>query len=214
MMDMDLLIVTLLAGTAMGGTLGACFPIIIRWISNKLWPIQIPVAEQRGDSVIWTLTERGKRKKSKSGYEVIELKGRKHNIKPPKYSYVTMNKKGDAVYPLYSSSAGEYFPISLKTFPKVEWNVTAETSAKNWGVLEQRRIRETYKDQDSWFSKYGMFLMSAIFAGMVIFFILYFGGKMEVVGNALAGASDRLSSALVVFSNATSMPPPNAPVVS
>jgi len=41
--------------------------------------------------------------------------------------------------------------------------------------------------------------MNATFAAMVIFFVIYFGGKMEIVSGKLAGAAQSLTNAMTVF---------------
>jgi len=184
----------LTSGAFLGFVIG--IGVFLFWdiFQKKMYPISIPTMMQRGKSIVWDLNERAKVVTDKSGYEILKLKKRKHNIKPPKYDNVTIDSKGKPVYPLFNTTTGQYFPVELGNTPR--FDVIEDKSSKNWGVLEQSRVRKTYMERESWFLKYAPYIMNATFAAMVIFFVIYFGGKMELAAGSLAGAADSLSNAV------------------
>jgi hypothetical protein len=190
-----------------GGVFGVLILILYRMFIKMLWPVSTPIAVQRGDSVVWDLDERAKYVKNKEGYEVLKLRKRKHNIKPPKFQHVTITQGGKPVYPLFNTVSGQYFPIKMMNSPRFE--VIEDPSAKNWLTLETQRLRRAYSEKESTLMKFMPYIMSGIFAAMIIFFVIYFGGKMEAVGNSLSGASNSLSDALLVWSGNAPAPTHN-----
>ena len=185
----------------MGGAIG--FGIKFFWDKMKKWrfPIAMPTYMQRGNSIFTDLDERGRKVRSKIGYEVIKMMKRKENIQPPQYEYLMSTSKGKPVYPIFNTASGQYYPVKIMDPPKHA--IIDDTGAKNWGMLELKRLRETYREKESFFQKYGAFIMNATFAAMVIFFVIYFGGKMEVVSGSLGNAADKLANAMNAFSGNT-----------
>jgi hypothetical protein len=78
---------------------------------NSRWNIIVPLFTQRGDSIIWDLEERGRLVRNAEGYSVIKLKKNKDFIKPPQYDVLTISKSSNSVYPLYTTSKGQYFSV-------------------------------------------------------------------------------------------------------
>jgi hypothetical protein len=109
-------------------------------------------------------------------------------------------------------------PIKIMEPPRFE--VVEDASSKNWAVLEMSRINSKYREKEGFLAKYGMYVMNATFAAMVIFFVIYFGGKMEIAASSVGGAAASLDKAITTFfgtpgvgGTATTIPA-NAPVVS
>lgn len=190
----DLTMLFVLSGVAIGAVWGVCGVIVWGFVQKRLWPMEIPVAMQRGKSVVWDLAERAKHKMTKDGAEVVRLKRRKRNIKPPKFEKLSVNTKGKAVYPIYETTRGQYFPIKLMNPPS--FDVIEDKSSKNWGITERNRLWAVYKPKESTFMRLLPYLMNATFAAMVIFFVIYFGGKMEIVANSMSGAASSLTTAV------------------
>jgi hypothetical protein len=78
---------------------------------NMLWPIAVVVGMQRGESIVWDDSEKGKLISSKDGYQVVRLKKRRHNIKPPRYLNLGLTNKGKPRLELLNVTAGQYYPI-------------------------------------------------------------------------------------------------------
>ena len=197
------------SGTGMGIVIGLGGTILFGLVQRRRWPVRLPISIQRGEggSVVWDLDERGKFVQRKDGYSILRMKKRKKNIKPPKFSQVTLDTKGKPVYPLYNTTVGQYLPMKLSNPPKME--VVSDLSAKNWGVLESARIRSTYIERESTFMRIAPYVMNGIFAAMVIFFVIYFGGKMESAAGSLGSAASSLEGAIkTMFSGGAPSPPP------
>ena len=207
----------LLAVLFSGGLLGTMIAIlglfIWKFLQDIWWPIRIPVIRQRGENVIWILDERGRLAKRKDGYEVIKLKKDKANIKPPKYEQIQLTSKGKSVFPLFNTTGGQYFPIKAINSPSLD--VVEDKSAKNWAILEHQRISEAYRPKEGFWQTYGMMVMSATFAAMVIFFVIYFSSTIQTASGNLAGASNQLAAAIEkAFGTATTTTPaPSAPII-
>lgn len=184
----------ILSGVAIGGVWGVCGVILWRVLMKRLWPMEIPVAMQRGKSVVWDLAERAKHVMTKDGSEVVRLKRRKRNIKPPKFDNLSVNTKGKAVYPIYETTRGQFFPVKLMDPPS--FKVIEDKSSKNWGITERNRLWSVYRPKESTFMRLLPYLMNATFAAMVIFFVIYFGGKMEIVASSMSGAANSLTTAV------------------
>lgn len=206
--------VFLILGLFFGIVGTVCTYVFYGVIIKFMYPIRAPIAIQRENSVVWDFDERAKYMKGKSGYEILKLRKRKDRLKPPKFGHVTIQKNGKPAYPLFNSAMGQYFPIKFtKANDKINMEVVEDTSAKNWSILERRRIQDTYTEKEGFFAKYAPFIMNVTFAAMVIFFVIYFGGKMEMVSNAMGGAASSLEKALGVFGGNVATPPPTAPII-
>lgn len=191
------------------GAMVSIFGVIMwRMFQNWRWPIKVPIAIQRGKSIVWDLTERARHITRRDGSEALKLKKRgKDTLKPPKYDSVSVDKKGKAVYPIFNTIAGQYFPIKLTK--GVSLDAIEDKSSKNWAIAEVTRLNDVYRPKEGWLAKYGMFIMNATFAAMVIFFVIYFSGKMELSANALASGATRMAEALEKLSAAQgNMPQP------
>ena len=184
-------------GFAVGVSLTVGVVYFYNFYIKRKWPTRIPLAIQRGNSVVWDLDERARTMKTKTGYEVLRLRKRNTNIKPPKYEQVTMDMRGKSVYPIYNTVSGQYFPVKLMNTPKLE--VVEDPSNKNWSILELLRTISTYRDKEGWLVKYAPFVISMAFAVMFIFFIIYFGGKFELMSNSLSNAATSLAQAMEAF---------------
>ena len=186
-----------LSGVAIGAVWGIAGAVLWNVLMKRLWPMEIPVAMQRGTSVVWDLTERAKNVMTSEGAEVVRLKSRKRNIKPPKFDKLSVNTKGKSVYPIYETARGQFFPIKLMDPPS--FNVIEDKSSKNWGITERNRLWSVYKPKESTLMRLLPYLMNATFAAMVIFFVIYFGGKMEIVANSMSGAANSLTQAVTAM---------------
>lgn len=182
------------SGVAIGAVWGVAGMFMWNILTKRMWPMQIPVGMQRGNSVVWDLDERAKHVTKKDGSEIIRLKRRKRNIKPPKFEKLSTNTKGKAVYPIYETTRGQFFPIRLMDPPR--FDVVEDKSSRNWGITERNRLYNVYKPKESTFMRLLPYLMNATFAAMVIFFVIYFGGKMELVANSMSGAASSLTTAV------------------
>jgi len=189
-------------GAVLGASMTVAMTIFYNIMVKRSWPVEVPVALQRGQSVVWKLGERAKFIKTKSGHEILRLRKSKQSIKPPKYERVSVNTKGKPVYMLYSTVLGQYFPIKLMNPPKLE--VVEDKSSKNWAINELGRLSKVYAPKESALLRFAPYIMNAAFATMIIFFVIYFGGKMELVANSLGGAANSLTNAV----NILNMPPP------
>lgn len=205
----------LIMGLVMGGVL--VFSANMMWkyvILPWRWPIRVPVGIQRGENIVWDLDERAYHKTEKDGFESLRLRKRKDFIKPPKYEHVSIDKKGKAVYPVYNTARGQYFPIEFienangERRPRIDMNIVEDKSAKNWAVQALRKVQAKYAVGESKWLRWAPYFMSATFAAMIIFFVIYFGGKVEIASNALAGASANLASAMEMFTKSPPPPPP------
>jgi hypothetical protein len=188
------LIIGLAVGAGVGIPVVACFNLLWRRLQDMMWPIRIPIIRQRGENLLWELDERGRSAKRKDGYEVIKLKKDKENIKPPKYDQVHINRKGKDVMPLFSPAKGSYIAVKMVEGPALE--TVEDKSAKNWGILEHQRINEDYKPHEGFWDKYGMIVMNATFAAMVIFFVIYNGQAMGNAASSLSGTANALTNAI------------------
>lgn len=193
----DLTMWFVLSGVAIGAVWGVCGMLVWRILMKRLWPMEIPIAMQRGRSVVWDLGERAKHVMNKEGAEIVRLKRRKRNIKPPKFDKLSVNTKGKSVYPIYETARGQFFPIKLMNPPR--FDVIEDKSSKNWGITERNRLWSVYKPKESTFMRLLPYLMNATFAAMVIFFVIYFGGKMEIVANSMSGAASSLTQAVTAM---------------
>jgi hypothetical protein len=189
-------------GAILGGSMTVAMTIFYNMIVKRSWPVEVPIAVQRGNSVVWKLGERAKAVKTKSGHEVLKLRKAKDVIKPPKFGRVSVNTNGKPVYMLFNTARGQYFPIKLMSPPKLE--VVEDKSSKNWAINELGRLSKVYAPKESALLRFAPYIMNATFAAMVIFFIIYFGGKMELIANSLGGAANSLTNAV----NILNMPPP------
>ena len=127
-----------------------------------------------------------------------------------------LSKNAQEKYKKYYDDNGElivkderlFVPIKLMNPPRME--VVEDKSAKNWAIQELERVHKTYTESESMFLKYAPYIMNATFAAMVIFFVIYFGGKIEIAGNALSGAASTLTNAINRFvpSGGAPTPPP------
>jgi len=186
-----------LSGVAIGAVWGIAGAVLWNVLMKRLWPMEIPVAMQRGTSVVWDLAERAKHVMTSEGAEVVRLKSRKRNIKPPKFDKLSVNTKGKSVYPIYETASGQFFPIKLMNPPR--FDVIEDKSSKNWGITERNRLWSVYKPKESTLMRLLPYLMNATFAAMVIFFVIYFGGKMEIVANSMSGAANSLTQAVTAM---------------
>ena len=233
--------------------LGVGLTIIVKmawdWMQSKIWKIIIPVFTQRGNSIVWIMNEKGRLAKSKDGYSIIKMKKSKENIQPPQYDILALSETAQAVYPIFTTAKGQYFPIKtilpeyatkkltredfddpkirdklialmkgrtipVKLMKPPELKVVQDTSAINWGVLEHRRLRDKYKRDEGWWNKYGQYVMNMLMMAVLVFFILYWGGKMEMVSNSMVSAADRITLGLSYLTgNAPPIIHPNATVV-
>ena len=159
----------LLIGGTFGCSLTAIGVMMYRTFVLRAWPIRVPILRQRGDMVVWKLNQRARKKISKDGFEVLQLRKVKNPIKPPKSSELGVDEKGRPVYPIYVTSTAN-FPIKIDNPKKFE--VQMDKSARNWAILELRHGREKYAPQISSFMQMLPFLMSGTFAAMVIFFTI------------------------------------------
>ena len=185
-------------GTALGASLSICGVMVFFMFRNKRFPVRIPIMVQRGDSYVEDLDERGRYTKNKQGYEALRLMKSKKNVKPPKFKDLSMDIKGKPIYRMFKTTTGQMFPMKVTKKPSFE--VIEDTSAKNWTILELQRTEAKYAPQESFLMKYGVFIMNATFAAMVIFFVIYFGGKIEQVSGSLGGAANALTNAVNAMS--------------
>jgi len=191
----------LLIGIIIGGSFGIPISLAANFVwkrmQNFLWPIRIPVIRQRGENYLWDLEERGRKAKRKDGYEVIKMKKDKENLKPPKFKQVHMTRGGNDVIPLINTVGGQYLPLTVAEKENKYWfDVVEDKSAKNWGILEHQRVNEAYKPKEGFWSQYGMIVMNATFAAMVIFFVIYMSSTFTSVSGSLSSTANALTSAL------------------
>ena len=205
---MVLTIYVVLSGMIMGIAIAVSMSMAWKLYTDKRWAVRVPVAIQRGNSIVWDLHERARHVTRKDGSEALVLrKRRKTTLKPPKYSRVSVNEKGKPVYPILNTIAGQFFPLKLNS--KVSFEAIEDKSSKNWAISEIKRLNDVYRPSESWLAKYGVFIMNATFAAMVIFFTIYFSGKIEISSNALAGGATRMAEAMEKMAAASgSMPAP------
>jgi len=206
-------------GFVIGGGLTGSIILLWKMMVQRNFPITVPVAMQRGKSIVWDFNERGRVRKDKSGYEVLLMKNRKKDtLKPPKYDRLVVDKRGKPVMPVFNTISGQYFPMKLldEGKNKRRLDMVEDKSAKNWAINEMIRLNSVYRPQESFLQRYGMYIMTATFAAMIIFFVIYMGGKIEISSNGLAAASQNLASASENLAKSletwASTPPPSAPV--
>ena len=191
----------------LGGIIGIILTILsVLGYKLFIWfffPIEVPVIIQRGKGFVWDLKERARFVKDKSGYEALKLMKRRGGIKPPQFEYITTNQHGKPVYPIFNTTLGQYFPIKI-TNP-IGLESVEDKASKNWMITELQRNDRKYAPKEGFFMRYGPFIMSATFAAMVIFFVIYFAGKIEIIANSLSGAAMSLTVAMEKLAGA---PPP------
>lgn len=192
-------------GLIMGAVFGVFGMISYRLIIKRLYPIQVPVITQRGNhGIVWNLDERAKMTRSKAGFEALQLRSAKKMLKPARYEYVSLNTAGKPVYPVYSTTSGQYFPVTFTD--KVGLESIEDKGAKNWSTLLKNYYALKYMPSESFLARYAPFIMNTVFAGMVIFFVIYFSSKIESASAGLSSASNALTNALMVFKGAPAPP--------
>ncbi len=186
----------------MGGALVGGFIYLWGFWQKFRFPIQIPVMIQRGDKgIVWDLTERGKISTS-GGIRSIRLKKAKYDIKPPNYKFVSVNKKGKPVYPVFNYGTGKYGTATIKM---KEINV-ADDLDTNW-IMQQLRLNAIrFMPKESWGQLLIKYVAPIAFLASMIFFWIYFGGKLEIMANSLSGAATQIALAMEKF--AAAPPPP------
>lgn len=75
----------------------------------------------------------------------------------------------------------------------------------NWALMKLAENSSRYAPKESKWMMMMKYLAPMSFAVMMIFMIIYFGGKFEIMSSNLAGASNQLAVAMERFAN---MPPP------
>lgn len=183
----------------LSAVMGAVFVMLVNimyrmWWVPRRWPIHAPVAMQRGKSIVWDLTERARIHKDRDGYEYMRLRTRKQNLRVPKYSRVTTNEKGKGVYPLFNKSTGHFFPIRM--MDDKSFMVEEDPGTKNWMVMELQRSDDLYPRNENKWLKWMPYIMTGGLAGVMVFFVIYYGGKVEVLGNQLAASTLALADAV------------------
>lgn len=98
-------------GSLIGVALTICIKLFWDMYMAKKWNILLPTFVQRGNSIVWDMSQRGKIETTKDGYSVIKLRGKKETVQPPKYDVLSISKKAQPVYPIFNTARGQYFPI-------------------------------------------------------------------------------------------------------
>lgn len=80
-------------------------------MTNSRWPISVSVGMQRGNAIVWDDNERARLIRGKDGWEVVRLRKRKQNIKPPQYKRLGLTDKGKPKLQLLNVTAGQYYPL-------------------------------------------------------------------------------------------------------
>jgi hypothetical protein len=197
MTDMELLLVGvgILVGVFSSVLIAVLWKVVLPWA----WPITVPLMKRRGEGFVWDLGERAKKIKRKDGFECLKLMKNGEEIREPEYEFLQTTDKGKPVYPIYSPIKGQYSRLRFGNKPpRVEF--TEDKASKNWGIDMLRRAEAKYADKQSWFDKYGTFVMSMTLAVVIIFIVIFSWGKFETVSNSLSGAADNLAVAIAKFS--------------
>ena len=168
---------------------------------DRRWPISVSVGMQRGNSIVWDNKEKGKLMKLKNGYQIVRLRKRKQNIKPPKYERLELNDRGKPMFNIFNTASGQYFFISMKDTPNLE--VIVDASDTNWAIQELMRANNDYKTKEGWFAKYGIFVMSSILAATIIFNAIFFNMKMETISSNFNGAAAMIRDGMYVMNGYT-----------
>jgi len=194
-------------GLLLGTSVTVCGVIIRKLLIEKMWPITVPLIIQRGkDGFVWDF-QRAKYVSNSEGVQAIRMqKDPKNPVRPPEFEKLNTNTKGKAVMPLWQGITGQYF--NMKVNNKVSIDSIEDKGSRNWGITIRKHLRQKYTDPASWLAKYGIYAMNAIFASMVIFFVIYFGGKMEIAAGGVASASESLTLAVKMMTIGGGMPAP------
>ena len=167
----------------------------------KMWQFHVPIAMQRGSSIVWDLTERGKMTRDNDGYEYMKLRNRKKVIPIPIYSKVNITNTGKNVYHMYNPTTDEYTPMEV--WKDKGFVVRNNTATKNWMVMELQRTDELYPRNENKWLKWMPYIMTGGLAAIMVFFVIYYGGKVEIIGNSIAGATVQLAEAVSKFGTQT-----------
>jgi len=204
---MSMTVWILLGGGFIGSVLSMLAVAVFFMFRQWMYPIQMPIVEQRGENgIVWDLGERGKLVRAKDGFEAVKLMKRKGTyVKPYKYGHLSVNKKGKDVYPMFSTTDGEFMPVEFTS--DVDLKSVDDKSASNWMILLKNRFAKKYAPDPGWFAKYGAYALGFTMAGVMIFLVIFTWGKMEIISGQIAGASQSLASALQTYTS-SGMPQP------
>jgi hypothetical protein len=191
----DIFLTLLLSGVGMGTALGVLGYFLWGYFIKWRWPISTPVAIQRGNGFVWDYEERARLEKTKDGKEYYKLRKNKDKIKPPKYAYVTTTKGGKAVYPLYKTTGGQYFPLRMDT-ADIKLRSVLDKSNMNWAIQELAENDQRYQPKEGWMQILLQYVAPISFAIMVIFFIIYFSDSMQKYGSSLSNAGNAMAVAM------------------
>lgn len=196
----------LLTGMMLGSVTTISIFVIYKLLIGKMFPIEMPTLMQRGKGFVWDLAERARLVTRKDGTTALKLKKRrKKTIKPPKFEYLSSNLKGKPVFPIFYSAFDEIKPIKIIDTTTLE--TAADPGSRNWIIQELQRAESKYRSQEGWFAKYGTYILNATLASLIVFIIIYFGGKFEIMSSNLSGAAAKIAEAMEKFSSAP--PPPS-----
>lgn len=160
---------------SMGSVMGWCFKWVWEYIQKKwIWPVSIIKRELRGNTTIYDLEDRGRRKyKKKEGTYEFQLKNEKEPIEPVKFEAMGMDKKGKAVIEFFIPNPGDLRPITFSA-PNPGLKVE-DVAAKVWYVQRLKQNRERYL-QIPWYIQYAPYISLATL-GMILIVSMIFMAK-------------------------------------
>ena len=191
---------------AVGG-IAMTFTLTYAWNFYRRWafPISTPVIMQRGNGFQWDLTERAKHVKSVEGFESMQLMKRKNKLKPPVFKYVTVDQKGKPVYPLFNTTFGQYHIMDVRN--NVALESVEDKGAMNWALQMLSDNFTRYMPKETMGAILIKYVAPIAFAACIIFFVIYFGGKIEIAANTLSSAAASLAGAMDRFGAGPAIPP-------
>ena len=191
-------------GAGLGFMLTFVVMMLYKVVIQKMYPIRTPMMIQRGSGIVWDLGERARYHVSKTGRECLRLMKRKDTVKPPKYDFVSTDKKGKDVFPLFTTARGQHFSgkpsykkVGIVNKPRIE--IVEDKSAMNWAIQELQRKEDKYRTEESTFLKYMPFIITTILAAAIIFVVIFTMTKFEVISGAFESASSNLANAMEAF---------------
>jgi hypothetical protein len=135
----------------------------------------------------------------------MELMKRKNKLKPPVFEYVTVDNQGKPVYPLFNTTFGQYHIMEVKN--NVDLESVEDKGAMNWALQMLADNFTRYMPKESMGSILIKYVAPIAFAACIIFFVIYFGGKIEIAANSLSGAANSLAGAMDRFALGPKVPP-------
>jgi len=171
------------------------------------YPIEVVIAEQRGNSIRWDF-DRARKLKRKDGTEAYQLKKRKEVISPPDYKHLHITRNGKSILPLFCPQSDQYVPMDVDLSGNPIELQAIDKEISFWNILEHRRTREIYPKKESFFVKYMPYIFFAITAGMLVFIVIFLGSKLVEMAGSINSAANAFKSAAEILAKKPPTPAP------